>query len=133
VLPSLSSAPEVPTFEIPEPKIDDEYPGYYQLPSGVWAAHDPEYYNKFVQKWQKEYDAHVRQLEKAAARGYGGVNEDSMAEINAEKEREKAKLEVQQIEERKALTKGVIEATTPSIKLTVRLPRTSPCTISYIL
>lgn len=111
----------VPTFEVPEPQPDDPYPGYYQLPTGAWAAHDPEYYGKFYKQWQKEYDDHVRKLEKGAIRGFEAMDDSSTAEINAEEERERAKIEVQEREERKALTNSVLQSTTPTIKLTVRI------------
>ncbi|KAH7910184.1 proline-rich protein [Hygrophoropsis aurantiaca] len=60
---STSSAPPVPEFTPPEPRPDDPYPGYYLLPSGTWAAHDPTYYLAFHKKWQREYDTHLRALE----------------------------------------------------------------------
>ena len=44
---SISSAPTVADFIPPQPTPNDPYPGYYQLPSGDWAAHDPEYYHSF--------------------------------------------------------------------------------------
>lgn len=34
-------------FVPPAPTPDDPYPGYYQLPSGQWAAYDPDYYHSF--------------------------------------------------------------------------------------
>ncbi|KAF5357970.1 hypothetical protein D9756_001534 [Leucocoprinus leucothites] len=104
-IPTLSSAPSIPTFEPPEPTPQDQYPGYYQLPSGQWAAHDPAYYEKFRRKWQSEYDAYVRGLEKGALKGFEGY-EDSASEVDAMKEMEKAKVEIKEREERKALSKG---------------------------
>ena len=102
----LSSAPVISTFEPPEPSETDEYPGYYQLPSGAWAAHDPTYYAKFVAKWQKDYDAQVRALEKGAAKGFEGFDSTGVEEVDAMKEMEKAKLELRIKEERKAITQG---------------------------
>lgn len=43
----MTSAPAVADFVPPEPTATDPYPGYYQLPSGQWAAYDPAYYAKF--------------------------------------------------------------------------------------
>ncbi|KAJ8521629.1 hypothetical protein ONZ45_g1679 [Pleurotus djamor] len=100
---SVSSAPKVVEFKPPTPTPEDPYPGYYLLPSGAWAAHDPEYYNTFLKKWKKEYDAHVRALEKGTAKGFEG-SEDS-EEVNAMKEMEKARIEIQERESRKAVTK----------------------------
>ncbi|KAF9454525.1 hypothetical protein P691DRAFT_655906 [Macrolepiota fuliginosa MF-IS2] len=107
--PSLSSAPALPTFEPPEPSAQDPYPGYYQLPSGSWAAYDVEYYERFRKKWQKDYDAYVRKLEKGAVKGFEGY-EEGASEVDALKEMEKAKVEVKEREERKALTKGATGA-----------------------
>ena len=44
---SISSAPTVADFVPPEPTQHDPYPGYYQLPSGQWAAYETEYYHSF--------------------------------------------------------------------------------------
>ena len=105
-LPSVSSAPKVDDFAPPEPTRQDPYPGYYLLPSGQWAAHDPAYYKKFYDKWKKEYDAHVRALEKGVEKGFEGVESEGAAEVNAFEEMEKAKREIQEREEKKALTAG---------------------------
>ncbi|KAH9856930.1 mitotic checkpoint regulator, MAD2B-interacting-domain-containing protein [Lenzites betulinus] len=97
-----SAAPQVQDFTPPEPTPEDPYPGYYLLPSGQWAAHDPAYYKKHYDKWKREYDAHVRALEKGKIKGFEGA--DGAEEVNALKEMEKAKVEIQEREERKALT-----------------------------
>ncbi|RPD66183.1 hypothetical protein L226DRAFT_530302 [Lentinus tigrinus ALCF2SS1-7] len=102
-IPSFTAAPQVDDFVPPEPTPTDPYPGYYLLPSGQWAAYDPAYYQKFYDKWKKEYDNHVRALEKGTMKGFEGAEEEA-AEVNALKEMEKAKLEIQELEERKALT-----------------------------
>ena len=73
------------------------------LPSGQWAAYDPAYYKKFYDKWKKEYDAHVRALEKGTIKGFEGAAEEA-EEVNALREMEKAKQDIQEREERKALT-----------------------------
>jgi hypothetical protein len=44
---SITSAPKVEDFVPPVPTAADPYPGYYQLPSGQWAAYEPEYYSSF--------------------------------------------------------------------------------------
>ncbi|KAF8910965.1 mitotic checkpoint regulator, MAD2B-interacting-domain-containing protein [Gymnopilus junonius] len=105
-LPSLSSAPDLPTFNAPEPTPTDPYPGYYQLPSGSWAAYDPEYYAKFMKKWESEYNAHVRALEKGTIKGFEGLKDASVEEVNALKEMERAKKEIQDREAKKAITQG---------------------------
>ncbi|KIY43376.1 hypothetical protein FISHEDRAFT_62480 [Fistulina hepatica ATCC 64428] len=105
-LPSVLSAPDVPKFELPEPTPNDPYPGYYQLPSGTWAAYETAYYEKFVKKWRDEYDAYVRALEKGQ-RGFEDLDRSNVAEVDAAKEMERAQALVRDHEERKALTRGV--------------------------
>lgn len=102
----LSSAPTIPTFEPPEPTPTDPYPGYYQLPSGSWAAYDSEYYGKFMKKWENEYNAHLRALEKGTIKGFEGLRGASVEEVDAMKEMEKAKKEIKEREEKKAITQG---------------------------
>ncbi|KAL1672638.1 mitotic checkpoint regulator, MAD2B-interacting-domain-containing protein, partial [Schizophyllum commune] len=120
LVPSRSAAPEIPTFQPPEPTPTDPYPGYYQLPSGKWEAHDPAYYQKFYKKWQAEYDAHVRALEKGQVRGFEDMDESQMGEVDAAAEMERAKVEVKLREERKALSRGAAAFTEqPKMKITV--------------
>lgn len=122
LLPSVSSAPKVDDFAPPEPTPQDLYPGYYLLPSGQWAAYDPEYYRTFYNKWKKEYDDHVRALEKGI-KGFEAVETEGAREFNALQEMEKAKREIQEHEERKALTTGDTEAAAPKMNIKVRHPR----------
>lgn len=96
----------MPTFEIPEPTPTDPYPGYYQLPSSAWAAYDPTFYAKFAKKWQDEYNAHVRALEKGAVKGFEALDRSSVEEVDAMKEMERAKKELREREEKKAITMG---------------------------
>lgn len=91
------------------------------LPSGQWAAHDPAYFKKFYDKWQKDYDAHVRALEKGIEKGFEGA-EEGAAEVNAQKEMEKAKVEIQERESKKALTAGgPAVAAAPNMNIKVRM------------
>ncbi|KAF8522245.1 mitotic checkpoint regulator, MAD2B-interacting-domain-containing protein [Hysterangium stoloniferum] len=93
---AISSAPIIPTFEPPSPSPADPYPGYYQLPSGEWAAHDPEVYRKHYEQWMSSMGLDGR-TEKGfeGAEGNETVNVDAQAQLDlARKERE----------ERKALT-----------------------------
>ncbi|KAJ7097888.1 mitotic checkpoint regulator, MAD2B-interacting-domain-containing protein [Mycena belliarum] len=118
-LPTLSSAPVIPKFDAPEPTPTDPYPGYYTLPSGAWAAYDPAYYASFAKKWQAEYNAHVRALEKGQVKGFEGLDSAPVEEVDAMKEMEKAKLEMRERESRKAVTRGADGApAAPNIKLT---------------
>ncbi|KAI0780883.1 hypothetical protein BD413DRAFT_14560 [Trametes elegans] len=107
VLHVPSAAPKVEDFVPPEPTPTDPYPGYYLLPSGQWAAYDPVYYKKFYDQWKRDYDAHVRALEKGKIKGFEDA--DDAEEVNALKEMEKAKKEIQEREERKALTTASAE------------------------
>ncbi|KAF8478554.1 mitotic checkpoint regulator, MAD2B-interacting-domain-containing protein [Russula ochroleuca] len=102
---SISSAPKIDEYIPPEPTPDDPYPGYYQRPSGTWEAYDPTYYKQFYNKWKADYDRGVRALEKKE-KGFEGADADDTQEVNALREMEKAKKEVQEREEKKALTQG---------------------------
>lgn len=59
-----------------------------------------------MKKWQDEYDAHVRAMEKGVAKGFEGLDESTLGEADAMKEMERAKKEIQEREERKAITMG---------------------------
>lgn len=122
IAPSRSAAPIVPEEKIPEPTPYDPYPGYYQKPNGEWAQYDVEYYTKFQKKWQAEYDAQVRALEKGAVKGFEDYDAAHAQEIDPVEEMERAKKEVQEREERKALTKGAgAGPAEPKMKISVRL------------
>ncbi|KLO13543.1 hypothetical protein SCHPADRAFT_904128 [Schizopora paradoxa] len=102
---SISAAPTVEEFRPPSPTPQDEYPGYYQLPSGKWAMHDPEYYKTYTDKWKKEYEAQIRAYEKGAGmdRGFEGAAVDGAAsEVNAVEQLDEAR---RVREERMELTK----------------------------
>ena len=102
--PSTSSAPVIPTFRPPSPTLDDPYPGYYQLPSGAYTTYDADYYASYVRKWQAEYDKQIRALEKAQY----NLTTEGMQDVDMTVEMEKAHREIQQHEERKALTTGKV-------------------------
>ncbi|KAF8964042.1 hypothetical protein BDZ97DRAFT_939484 [Flammula alnicola] len=59
-----------------------------------------------MKKWEREYNAHVRALEKGTIKGFEGLQNADVEEIDALKEMEKAKKEIQEREEKKAVTKG---------------------------
>ncbi|KII88450.1 hypothetical protein PLICRDRAFT_41607 [Plicaturopsis crispa FD-325 SS-3] len=103
---SVSSAPKVEEFRPPSPTPTDPYPGYYLLPSGSWAAHDPDYYAKYYKKWQAEYNAQLRALEKGKTKGFEGYDEGTEQEVNMSEEMERARREVKEREEQKQLTMG---------------------------
>ncbi|KAH9952014.1 mitotic checkpoint regulator, MAD2B-interacting-domain-containing protein [Amylocystis lapponica] len=117
LIPGVSSAPKVEDFTPPEPTPQDAYPGYYMLPTGSWAAYDPAYYRTFYDKWKRDYDAHVRALEKGKVKGFEDADTEAR-EFNAQREMEKAKVEIQELEERKALTNGAAdEAAAPKMNI----------------
>jgi hypothetical protein len=94
---SVTSAPEVADYVPPPPTANDPYPGYYQLPSGSWAAYDPEYYMSYFRDLAKEAEGPV-------GRGWEGVekmDKDGMQDINVSKGLEE---ERRLAEERKKLT-----------------------------
>lgn len=121
-----SAAPQVEDFVAPEPTPTDPYPGYYLLPSGQWAAYEPTYYKKFYDKWKREYDAHVRALEKGKVKGFEDLDAEGLQEVNAFQEMEKAKKEVQELEERKALTNGT-DAAPEAPKMNIKVCRVAFC------
>jgi hypothetical protein len=116
-LPSISSAPKIEEFAPPEPTPQDEYPGYYRLPSGTWAAYEPEYYQKYRQKWQADYDEYVRDLEKGKIKGFEDLVEEDATGVNAMDEMAKAQEEIQVKEERKALTQSKDDAAAPRMNI----------------
>ena len=117
---NISSAPKIEEYIPPEPTPNDPYPGYYQLPSGTWAAYDTTYYQQFYNKWKADYDRELRALEKKA-KGFENADADDTQEVNALREMEKAKKEVQDREEKKALTQGAGgEPAAPKMNVKVR-------------
>ena len=98
---AVSSAPAISTFRPPSPTLDDPHPGYYQLPSGAYAPYDAAYYASYARKWQAEYDKHIRALEKAQYEP-----ETDGADVDMAAEMEKARVEIKEREDRKALTAG---------------------------
>lgn len=65
---NISSAPAVSDFVPPAPTPTDPYPGYYQLPSGAWAAHDPTYYAQAVAAFSTPNDGLAAEEARKAAR-----------------------------------------------------------------
>ncbi|KAF8838337.1 hypothetical protein BDN67DRAFT_933929 [Paxillus ammoniavirescens] len=95
-----SSAPSVSTFRPPSPTLNDPYPGYYQLPSGAYVPYDSEYYASYAHKWKADYDKQIRALEKSQY-----APEDAQ-DVDMASEMEKARREIKEREEKKALTAG---------------------------
>jgi hypothetical protein len=102
---AISSAPAISTFRPPSPTLDDPYPGYYQLPSGAYAPYDSTYYASYAQKWKAAYDKHIRALEKAQY----DPETDGARDVDMTAEMEKARKEIKDREDRKALTAGKAE------------------------
>jgi proline-rich protein PRCC len=99
---SISSAPVISTFRPPSPTLDDPHPGYYQLPSGAYAPYAAEYYASYAKKWKAEYDKHIRALEKSQYQ----PETDGAQDVDMAAEMEKARREIKEREDRKALTAG---------------------------
>jgi hypothetical protein len=89
------------------------------LPSGKYAAYDAQYYQTFYKKWQVDYNKYVRDLEKGKVKGFEALDEDEATGVNAMEEMEKARVGIQALEERKALTKGGNEAKAPKMNIKV--------------
>jgi hypothetical protein len=115
--PSISSAPEIEEFVPPAPTPQDEYPGYYCLPSGKWAAYDPVYYQGFYRKWQADYDKYVRDLEKGKIKGFEELDEENTTGVNAMEEMARTREEIQVKEERKALTQAKDQTAAPRMNI----------------
>lgn len=101
----------------PAPTPQDEYPGYYRLPSGKWAAYDPVYYQGFYQKWQADYDKYVRDLEKGKIKGFEELDEENATGVNAMEEMARTREEIQVKEERKALTQAKDQTAAPRMNI----------------
>lgn len=75
-----------------------------------------------MKKWQKEYDNHVKSLEKGGGKGFEDFEGSTIGEVDAQKEMERAKREIQEREEKKAITMGGDDTSAaPRMTMTVRL------------
>lgn len=75
-----------------------------------------------MKKWEAEYNAHVRALEKGTIKGFEGLQSADAEEVDALKEMEKAKREIQEREEKKAVTQGASGGpVAPKMNITVCL------------
>ncbi|KAF8125925.1 mitotic checkpoint regulator, MAD2B-interacting-domain-containing protein [Boletus edulis] len=101
---TVSSAPAISTFRPPSPTLDDPCPGYYQLPSGAYAPYDTDYYASYAKKWKADYDKHIRALEKSQYQ----PETDGAQDVDMAAEMEKARREIKEREDRKALTMGMM-------------------------
>ncbi|KAG8899375.1 hypothetical protein FRB99_006757 [Tulasnella sp. 403] len=116
-IPSISAAPQVKEFEPPAPTPYDPYPGYYELPSGGWAAYDPEYYKKHWDSWQEAY---VKTTSGKEGKGWEGADGDNLVTVDAVEEMTK-----QQIAERERM-KGL----TAPPKVTQAAPAPPPTALN---
>jgi proline-rich protein PRCC len=105
--PSISSAPTVEDFQPPLPTPQDPYPGYYQLPSGSWAAYDPKYYKAFWDNWQTDFTSTGELDEgKKRGKGKGKVQMEGLQSVDAATELENGRLA--ELEKKKNLTTGIL-------------------------
>jgi proline-rich protein PRCC len=72
--------------------MDDPYPGYYQKPSGEWAAYDPEYYKSFWETWNLKAVSSARDKGKRKERGWEGAEGDDVQSVDAHEEMLKSQL-----------------------------------------
>ncbi|KAH7340255.1 mitotic checkpoint regulator, MAD2B-interacting-domain-containing protein [Rhizoctonia solani] len=103
---TLMSAPEVKDFEPPVPTLFDPYPGYYQLPSGEWAAHNPAYYKKVIEHLTSGPD--LRAQNKSEAREFAGSSREDMATFDPNEELRQG--QIAELEKRKAVSKTPSDA-----------------------
>lgn len=80
----MSAAPAVADFVPPEPTAHDPYPGYYQLPSGAWAAYEAGYYASFFAAPESSADAAKAEEERALAEGRVGRHWKELADGRAD-------------------------------------------------
>jgi hypothetical protein len=73
--PTISAAPAVADFTPPPPTASDPYPGYYQLPSGAWAAYDAAYYTSFFDDGSSALAAAEAKKENRVGRAWAELDE----------------------------------------------------------
>ncbi|KAK4686761.1 hypothetical protein P7C73_g3365, partial [Tremellales sp. Uapishka_1] len=100
--PTITSAPSVADFAPPPPTPQDPYPGYYQLPSGSWAAYEPEYYHSFFPENQEQEDGAQKQSDGRVGKHWDEfeldeMKRDGMASINVYDGLEEARREQERI------------------------------------
>ncbi|KAF8509266.1 mitotic checkpoint regulator, MAD2B-interacting-domain-containing protein [Gautieria morchelliformis] len=111
---AVTSAPTIPTFEPPIPAPSDPYPGYYQLPSGQWAAHEPGFYRKHYEMWSTSLA-----LDGATQKGFEGAEGDDTVEVDGQAQLDLARKER---EEKKDLTKDAAGGRTAP-KMNIKAPK----------
>lgn len=70
--------------------MTDAYPGYYQKPSGDWAAYDPAYYKSFWESWSAEAASGTKEKGKRKDRGWEGADSDNLQSVDALEEMQKS-------------------------------------------
>lgn len=108
---SITSAPDAPDYVPPPPSVEDPYPGYYQLPSGQWAAYDPEYYMSFFKAMSNK--DRIRDMAEQGAGGHGWSDVSQLAEgevtsYNVKNDMDKSRLELEAAKN-KAPAKAYVE------------------------
>ena len=88
----ITSAPSVTEWQPPPPSTSDPYPGYYQKPSGEWAAYDPVYYTSFWKTWNLEAVDGARDKGKRKERGWEGADAGDVQSVDAHEEMLKSQL-----------------------------------------
>ncbi|KAJ9115035.1 hypothetical protein QFC22_005363 [Naganishia vaughanmartiniae] len=87
---TISSAPAITEYTPPIPTAQDPYPGYYPLPSGSWAAYDPQYYASFFPSSSASSGnnaaAEAARLVEAGAmgRGWSGVQDEEGGAVHVD-------------------------------------------------
>ncbi|KAJ9104511.1 hypothetical protein QFC21_002007 [Naganishia friedmannii] len=89
---TISSAPAITEYTPPAPTAQDPYPGYYPLPSGAWAAYEPQYYASFFPTSQSSSSAsHAAAAESARlveagamGRQWSGVQDEEAGAVHVD-------------------------------------------------
>lgn len=129
---TISSAPSVVEFQPPSPSINDPYPGYYQKPSGDWAAYDPEFYQSFWANWNKEAAGKGKNVKRKEREWDGAEDEEGLEDVNMREEMLKS--QIAQREATKNITtapEGPAAKPNMNIKVCCRFVLGSQSCVSY--
>lgn len=117
---SISSAPVVTEYTPPPPTPIDPYPGYYQLPSGDWAAYDPGYYKSVWESWHAEAATDPLDIKgKRKERGWEDADEEGMQSVDANEEMKRG--QIAEREAKKNLTAATLANAPGAPKMNIKV------------
>lgn len=106
-------------YQPPPPTPTDPYPGYYQRPSGDWAAYDPEYYKSVWQSWQEPQDTGPDTKGKRKERGWEDADDDKMQDVDANEEMRRG--QIAEREKQKNLTAATLASAPSAPKMNIKV------------